>query len=360
MTPLDHLAALGTSVWIDGLVPPAELARLVRDGVTGLTSNPTIFRAAVLGSDRYARRIAALAGRSPLERYEALAIEDVQAAADALAPVFARSGGADGFVSLEVAPALADDADGTVAVARELWARVDRPNAMIKISAIAAGVEATSRATADGINVQRDAAVLRRAPRGGHRRLPDRARGAAAPRPADSARGVGGQLLRLARGHGGRSAAGRARARRPGRRAAVANARLAYARASELFAGPRFAALRAAGARPQRPLWASTGTKDARYSDVKYVDELAGPGVVNTMPPATLAAFRDHGAPHDRLTGSHARAQATLGQLAAAGVDLDAVTNRLLDDGVAGFATSMDELLTGLRTSPSDPERSAA
>jgi transaldolase len=143
-------------------------------------------------------------------------------------------------------------------------------------------------------------------------------------------------------------------------RAAVANARLAYARASELFAGPRFAALRAAGARPQRPLWASTGTKDARYSDVKYVDELAGPGVVNTMPTATLAAFRDHGAPRDRLTGSRAQAAATLSELAAAGIALDAITDRLLDDGVASFAASMDELLTGLHTSPTRTERSAA
>jgi transaldolase len=153
MTPLNRLTALGTSVWIDGLVPPAELERLVRDGVTGLTSNPAIFRAAVLGADGYADRIAALAGRPALELYEALAIEDVQAAADVLAAVFARTNGADGFVSLEVAPALADDADGTVTAARELWARVDRPNAMIKIPATPAGVDAIRRVVADGINV---------------------------------------------------------------------------------------------------------------------------------------------------------------------------------------------------------------
>ena len=131
-------------------------------------------------------------------------------------------------------------------------------------------------------------------------------------------------------------------------RAGVDNARLAFARASNVFNSPRFAALRAAGARPQRPLWASTGTKDPRYSDVNYVEQLAGPGVVNTMPPATLAAFRDHGVAHNRLTGSAPEAQATLDELAVAGIDFAAVTNRLLKDGIAGFAASMDELLAGL------------
>jgi transaldolase len=129
----------------------------------------------------------------------------------------------------------------------------------------------------------------------------------------------------------------------------VANGQLAFARASNVFNGPHFAELRAAGARPQRPLWASTGTKDPRYSDVKYVEELAGPGVVNTMPPATLAAFQDHGGPRDRLTGSGPAAQAAIHELAAVGVDLDAVTERLLHEGVAKFAASMGELLAGLR-----------
>jgi transaldolase len=185
MTPLDRLTALGTSVWIDGLVPAGALARLVSAGVTGLTSNPTIFRTAVLEAGRYADRIARLGTRHPLEHYEALAIEDVQAAADVLARVFARTRGADGFVSLEVAPDLADDVAGTVAAARRLWARVDRPNIMIKIPATIAGVEATRRATADGINVNANAAVLGRALRRRDRRLPGRARGTATLRAAD-------------------------------------------------------------------------------------------------------------------------------------------------------------------------------
>jgi transaldolase len=360
MTSLHRLTALGTSVWVDGLVPPTELQRLVRDGVTGLTSNPTIFRAAVLDSDRYVDRIAALAGRSPLEIYERLAVEDVRAAADVLAPVFARTGGMDGFVSLEVAPALADDAEGTVAAARELWAHVDRPNAMIKIPGTPAGVEATRRAIADGINVNvtllfsvsRYAAIIDAYLDGLEQR---RRRGRPVARVASVASffvsrvdtAVDGLLTARRR----EDLAGRA---------AVANAQLAFAHSSRVFAGARFAALRAAGARPQRPLWASTATKDLRYSAVKYVDELAGPGAVNTMPPATLAAFRDHGDPRDRLTGSRAQAQATLATLAAAGVDLDAVTDRLLADGVAAFAASMDELLAGLRTATSHTERNAA
>jgi transaldolase len=348
MTPLDRLTALGTSVWIDGLVPPAELERLVRDGVTGLTSNPTIFRAAVLGADGYADRIAALAGRPPLDRYEALAIEDVQVAADVLAPVLKQAGGAEGFVSLEVAPELADDADGTVTAARELWARVDRPNAMIKIPATPAGVDAIRRVTADGINVNvtllfgldAHAAVMAAYIEGLLQRV---RRGL----PVDHVASVASFFVSRVDTAVDRLLAERGRDHVAGR-AAVANARLAYARAAAVFGGERFAALRRAGARPQRLLWASTGTKDARYSDVKYVEELAGPGVINTMPPATLAAFRHHGRVADALTGSAPAARAALAEIAAAGVDLDAVTARLLDDGVAAFAASMDELLTGL------------
>jgi transaldolase len=341
MNSLSRLADLGTSIWVDGLVPPAELERLAReDSVTGLTSNPTIFRAAVLGDRRYAKRIAVLGDQPPAALYEALAIEDVRAAADVLA--------LDGHVSLEVPPALAHDADATVSAARQLWARVDRPNAMIKIPATSAGVDAIRRVTADGINVNvtllfgldAHAAAMAAYIAG----LEERLRRAL---PVDHVASVASFFVSrvdtavdgLLAEHGRDDLAGRA---------AVANARLAYARAAALFAGERFAALRRAGARPQRLLWASTGTKDARYSDVKYVEELAGPGVINTMPPATLAAFRDHGRVADALTGSAPAARATLADITATGVDLDAVTARLLDEGVAAFAASMDELLAGL------------
>jgi transaldolase len=345
MNPLSHLARLGTSVWVDGLVPPAELERLVReDSVTGLTSNPTIFRAALLGEQRYAKRIAALGDQPPAALYEALAIEDVRAAADVLAPA--------GYVSLEAAPALAHDADATVAAARQLWARVDRPNAMIKIPATPAGVDAIRRVTADGINVNvtllfgldAHAAVMAAYVAGLEERL---RRGL----PVEHVASVASFFVSRVDTAVDRLLAERGRDDLTGR-AAVANARLAHAQATALFGGERFAALRHAGARPQRVLWASTGTKDPRYSDVKYVEELAGTGVVNTMPPATLAAFRDHGHATDALTGSARAARSVLTEIAAAGVDLDAVTARLLDEGVAAFAASMRDLLAGLKPAP--------
>jgi transaldolase len=347
MNPLSRLDRLGTSVWVDGLVPPAELERLAReDSVTGLTSNPTIFRAALLGEQRYAERITALADRPAEALYEALAIEDVRAAADVLAP--------DGYVSLEVAPALAHDADATVAAARELWARLDRPNAMIKIPATPAGVDAIRRVTADGINVNvtllfgldAHATVMAAYVAGLEERL---RRGL----PVDHVASVASFFVSRVDTAVDRLLADRGRDDLAGR-AAVANARLAYARAAELFGGDRFAHLRRAGARPQRLLWASTGTKDPRYSDVKYVEELAGPGVINTMPPATLAAFRDHGLVADALTGSEPAARATLAELAGAGVDLDAVTARLLDEGVAAFAAAMHDLFAGLEPAPTE------
>jgi transaldolase len=249
-----------------------------------------------------------------------------------------------------VAPALANDPDATLAAARDLWARLERPNAMIKIPATRAGIEAIRRVTAHGINVNvtllfgRDAhaAAADAYVAGLEERL---RRGLAVDRIASVASffvsRVDTAVDRLLDERGRPDLAGLA---------AVANARLAHAHAAALFGGERVARLRDAGARPQRLLWASTGTKDPRYSDVKYVEELAGPGVVNTMPPATLAAFRDHGRPGDTLTRSAPAARAALAAVAAAGVDLDAVTARLLDEGVAGFAASMEALLAGIAT----------
>jgi len=342
MNRLANLAGLGTEVWVDGLLPPRELERLVHDAVTGLTSNPTIFRAAVLGDPRYAGRIAALGDLPPEARYEALAFEEVQAATDVLAPA--------GLVSLEVASSLADDAEGTVEAARELWSRVDRANAMIKIPATPAGIEATRRVIADGssvnvtllFSVAVHAAVMEAYLGGLEERV---ARGLR----VDHIRSVASFFVSRVDTAVDRLLAERGRDDLAGR-AAVANARLAHAGAERLFGRARFATLARAGAKPQRVLWASTGTKDPHYSDVKYVEELAGPGVTNTMPPATLVAFRDHGRAYDALTASEPAARRALADVAAAGVDLDAVTARLLDDGVAAFATSMDELLAGIST----------
>jgi transaldolase len=332
---LPRLVALGTSVWVDGLVSSAELARLVRDdAVTGLTSNPTIFRAALRGHERERAHVGALAGLGPRALYEMIAIGDVRAAADVLAPV-------GGFVSLELPPELAYDTERSVAAARELSARIGRPNAMIKIPATPAGVAAIRGAAAHGINVSATLLFSADAYLSG---LEDRL---AAGRPIDHIGSVASFFVSRVDSAVDTLLAERGRDDLAGR-AAVANARVAYARFRELFSGHRFAALHSAGARPQRPLWASTATKDARYRDDKYVAELAGPDVVITMPPATLPAYRDHGRVGDALTGTGASAQASLDELAAAGIDLDAVTDRLLEEGVAAFDRSMRELLAEL------------
>ncbi len=354
-TPLAALRALGTSAWLDsirrGMIETGELGRLVsEDSVVGVTSNPSIFEQAILGSPDYDRRLGELAGEgaSVPDTYEALAIEDVQGAADVLAGVYEATAGGDGYVSLEVAPALARDTDGTLAAARDLWARVGRPNAMIKIPGTAEGLPAVTGAVDAGVNVNItllfavDAyeAVVDAFMTGLERRA---ARGEPLDRIASVASFFVSRIDTAVDRHlaelGHDELAGRA---------AVANAQLAYTRCAELYAGDRWAALAAAGARPQRLLWASTGTKDARYSDTKYVTELAGPNVVNTMPLATLRAYQDHGAATDRLSGTGPEARRTIDELAAAGISLTDVTDTLLEEGVASFATAMDKLLAGI------------
>jgi transaldolase/glucose-6-phosphate isomerase len=355
-TPIGRLAELGTSTWLDAIrrsmLASGELVRLVReDGVVGVTSNPSIFEQSILGSPDYDARLDELA-REQLDVqaiYETLAIEDVRAAADVLRPVHERSDRLDGFVSLEVAPSLAHDAAGTLAAARDLWARVDRPNAMIKIPGTSAGCPAIRAAIAEGINVNvtllfsLDAwAAVAEAWLAG---LEERA---ARGEPLDGVASVASFFVSRV------DTAVDRRLKELGRedllgRAAVANARLAYARWQTLVGGERFAALRDRGARPQRLLWASTGTKDPRYADVKYVAELAGPETVNTMPLATLLAYQEHGEPQPPLLpDAEPDARATIDAIEAAGVSLDVVTDELLAAGIAQFAEAMERLLTGV------------
>jgi transaldolase len=340
MNPLERLTALGTSVWVDALVEPTKLAQLVQnDAVSGLTSNPTILDRAITAS-------------APAVRFDELVVADMQALADVLAPVYERTRGVDGYVSLEVPPDFAYDADATVASALDLWTRLDRPNAMIKIPATAAGIDATARVIAEGINVnvtllfsaQTYAAVVEAYMAG----LEARVRRA---QSIDHIASVASFFVSridtavdpLLRAAGRPDLEGLA---------GVASAHHAYDLAGERFASRRFASLEAAGARRQRLLWASTGTKDDRYSDVKYVEELAGPGVINTMPLATLAAFRDHGDPSDQLSDGAMNALGALEAIRFAGVDLRAVTHGLVEDGVAAFADSMNELLERLDQAP--------
>ena len=356
------LQVLGQSVWYDnirrGLIISGELQRLIDRGIVGVTSNPTIFQRAIAASNDYdaALRDLALAGHSTPEIYEALAIADIQAAADLLRPVYERTAGDDGYVSLEVSPDLAHDTEGTVDAARRLFDAIGRPNVMIKVPATPAGLPAITRLIADGVNinvtlifsVQVYAQVADAYIAGLERRL-------AAGLPLDNVRSVASVFVsridtavdallqeRLAASD---DAATRARIEALLGKAAIANSKITYRRFQEIFGAPRFQALRARGARVQRPLWASTSTKNPAYRDVVYVEELIGPDTVNTMPPATIDAFADHGRVRQTLTEGLAEAEATLTQLTALGIDLEAVMQRLLDEGVKAFADSVHDLL---------------
>ncbi len=355
-TPIGRLAELGTSAWLDSIrrsmLTGGELQRLVEeDGVVGVTSNPSIFEQAILGSPDYDERLAELThnGNGVEQIYWTLAIEDVQDAADVLRPVWERSGGVDGYVSLEVAPNVARDTEATLAMARDLWTRCDRPNVMIKIPGTPEGVPAIRAAIAEGININvtllfsLDAwAAIAEAWLAG---LEDRA---AAGKPVDHIASVASFFVSRVDTLADKRLKALGREELCGR-AAVANAQLAYERWQALVADERFAALKAQGARPQRLLWASTGTKDPSYPDTKYVAELVGPETVNTMPLATLLAYQDHGEPvAPSLPDAAPSAHAAIAAVEAAGVSLEQVTEELLEAGIVQFADAMDRLLAGV------------
>lgn len=361
--PLLELAELGQSVWLDfirrSLLDSGELARLIADdGIRGVTSNPAIFEKAIGAGDEYSAQILAVApgvGGDPRRIFEALAVEDVRRAADLLAGVHRASEGADGFVSLEVAPDLADDAEATAAEARRLWAAVDRPNLMIKVPGTAAGVPAVRRLLADGIHVNVTLLFSRRAyadiAEAHLAALEERvARGLAVDRVASVASFFVSRIDTLVdRWLEERAAAavGRARERLLALRGrvAIANAKLAYRHYRQLVAGERWRALALRGARPQRLLWASTSTKNPAYRDTLYAEELIGPDTVDTMPPETVVAFRDHGRAHPTLAAGVEEAVATLAELETLGVSLERATDELLADGIAKFVQPYVKLL---------------
>jgi len=339
---------VGQSIWFDNIsreiLVSGELGQLVADGLKGLTSNPAIFEKAISSGSIYDQTIAELKaqGLSALEIYETLAVDDIRQAADVLAPVYGATDGQDGYVSLEVNPHLAHDAAGTVAEARRLHAAVGRPNLMIKVPATPAGIEAISELIAAGINVNVTLLFAvdqyRAAAEAYIKGLEQRK---AAGQPLEKLASVASLFIsrldaaldpefdRLnrgdLRGH-----------------IAIDNARLAYGVFEELFGGSRWAAL--AGARPQRLLWASTGVKDKLYSDVKYIDELIWPQTVNTVPPATLTAWCEHGATAGALP-ELAPAEKRVVELAQLEIDFAAVTAKLLADGLKAFEVSFDQLL---------------
>ena len=355
--PIQRLRPLGQSVWYDNvsrsLIETGELNRFLELGVTGLTSNPTIFEKAISSSDDYDSSLLAYAreGMSPAQLAEALAIADIQAAADILRPVYDETGGADGFASLEVNPHLARDTAGTVAEARRLFAALGKPNAMIKVPATPEGVPAVRALISEGINVNVTLifsldmyAKVREAYLDGLEALiesggdPSRTSSVASffVSRVDTAVDA---LLEQDGGAAARALMGKA---------AVANATIAYRDFKAAFRTDRFARMAAKGARVQRPLWASTSTKNPDYSDVLYVKTLIGANTVNTMPDATLMAFLDHGEARPTIESGAARAAETLDAVSRAGVSMSDVTAQLTRDGVKAFADSFDLLLANI------------
>ena len=362
MPSLIELQQLGQSVWFDfirrSLITSGELEALVAQGVRGVTSNPAIFEKAIAGSSDYDGEIRSLAkaGLSVEAIYETLAIKDIQLAADTLAPVYRSTAGRDGYVSLEVSPFLANDADATAAEARRLFEAVGRPNLMIKIPATTAGLPAIATSIAAGVNVNvtlifglenykavADAYITGleqlalRGPsvRGGH---PLRAVASVASffvSRVDTA--ADRELEKL----GARDLLGKI---------GVANCKIAYAEYMRIFNSPRWNELSAQGARTQRVRWASTSTKNPAYPDTLYVDALIGPETVNTLPPETVKAFIDHGSAAETLTRDLEGARRQIARLAELGIDFEAVTRRLQEEGVTAFAKPFRALLDSIAT----------
>ena len=361
--PLLQLVSHGQSVWLDNLtrtmIQDGTLdRRIAEDGLSGITSNPAIFEKAISGSEAYDGQIRELAdsSMSTVELFEALAIRDIQGATDKLRGVFDATGGDDGYVSLEVSPHLARDTGGTIDEAERLWKAVDRPNLFIKIPGTPEGVPAVAEALARGINVNITLLFSLDAYRdvmGAHLEALERRVGAGED-PGGVASVASFFLSRIdvmidekldamveAGEHAEEAAALRGRA-------AVASAKLAYRLWKGTYSGPRWQGLEAAGARVQKPLWASTSTKDPSYPDLKYVEPLIGPRTVNTMPDSTLDAFRDHGRAAVTVEEGLDEAENDLRRLAAIGIDLDRVTDALVEEGIEKFIKPFDSLLRTL------------
>ena len=358
-SPLGLLRQERQSVWLDfmhrRMLRDGELKLLIEArGVRGATSNPTIFEQAIGQSDAYDDAIQQLAaqGRGTVAIYETLAIEDIQAACDLFRPIYEMTGGNDGFVSMEVSPRLAHDTAGTVAEARRLWQAIGRPNAMIKIPGTVEGLPAVTQALAEGLNI--NITLLFAVPM--YERVIDAylsalEQRAAAGKGLETIRSVASFFVSRVDTETDKRLEALKRPADTGAllgTAAVANAKLAYEQYTRHFEGGRFRRLMAQGAAVQRPLWASTGTKNPKYPDTKYVDGLIGPDTVNTMPPATLEAFADHGAVARTIDKDLAGAKRQIGAIEALGVKLDEVTDFLVQDGVKKFADSFTQLLAAV------------
>ncbi|MDP6452365.1 MAG: transaldolase [SAR202 cluster bacterium] len=354
---IQELRKLGQSVWLDNvyrsLITSGDLQKLIDMGVTGLTSNPSIFQKAIAASEDYNESLVrhAESGKDAVGVFEALATEDIVAVADLLAPVYHRTGGADGFASLEVNPHLARDTQGTISEARRLYDLMGRPNVMIKVPATPEGIPAIRQLISDGINVNvtlifsaKTYADVREAYISGLEAFSrsggdpstvssvasffisrvDTAVDAAIGEAVDAGNTILGSLIS---------------------KAAISNARVAYQEFGRSFGEDRFVTLQEEGALVQRPLWASTSTKNPELSDVLYVEELIGPDTVNTLPDATLEAFLDHGTAQQTLDADIEDAADTLFAIDSAGIKMDDITDKLLKDGLKLFADSYDEVV---------------
>ncbi len=361
-----ELMKLGQSIWYDNIrramLESGDLQKkITEDDLRGITSNPTIFEKAITGSTDYDEQFRSLAGSglSVTEIYEALVLEDIGRAADILRPVYDRTNALDGYISLEVNPRLAYDTAGTIEEATRLFRQLNRPNVMIKIPASQEGLPAIEESIARGVNInitmifsiENYLQVAESFIKGLERRV---AEGQSVERIASVASffvsrvdtAIDGDLEK--RASAASTPAEREQLAALEGRAAIANAKLAYQKFKEIFYGERFSALKAAGAQVQRPLWASTGTKNPKYSDVLYVDNLIGPDTVNTIPPATYTAVRDHGRVALTIEQNLDESRALISQLAELGIDLAAVTDKLQRDGLAAFVGSFDTLLESI------------
>lgn len=363
MNPLQALGESGQSVWLDyiqrKLLATGELRRLVEeDGVTGVTSNPAIFEKAVADSDDYddvTARMGREGSADPKAVYEAIAMRDIREAADVLQSVYRETGRRDGYVSLEVSPHLAHDTEGTVAEARRLWDSVSRDNLLIKVPGTPEGVPAIERLIGEGISVNVTLLFAREAyEQVAQAYLRGLAKAAADGRDLGRIASVASFFIsridtladqKIEARIEAADEAGRERLRELMGKAAIANAKLTYRRYKEIMQGEGWQALAGRGARPQRLLWASTSTKNPDYRDVLYVEELVGEDTVNTVPPATLDAFRDHGKVRKSLEEDVEGASETMAALERAGVSMREVTDQLLEDGVRLFSDAFDKLL---------------
>ncbi len=347
------------SVWLDfmhrRMLRDGELKVLIEArGVRGATSNPTIFEQAIGQSDAYDDAIQKLAARGmdAIAIYETLAIEDIQAACDLFRPIYEMSSGTDGFVSMEVSPRLAHDTAATIAEARRLWQAIGRPNAMIKIPGTAEGLPAITQTLAEGININITllfaVSMYERVIDAYLSGLEQRS---AALKGLETIRSVASFFVSRVDTETDKRLEALKRPAETGPlmgTAAIANAKLAYEKYTQHFEGGRFRRLMAKGAAVQRPLWASTGTKNPKYPDTKYVDGLIGPDTVNTMPPATIDAFADHGAVARTIDKDVPEAKRQIAAIEALGVRLDDVTDFLVQDGVKKFADSFTQLLSAV------------